>query len=716
MDTEILCGLNDKQKEAVTTTEGYVRVIAGAGSGKTKALTHRYAYLVNYLGVDPSTVLCVTFTNKAANEMRRRVRALVGEMGFGLICTFHGFCHRLLKEDCHVLQIPATFIILDEEDVNEILRECFENLHINSKDLTYKKAIETINKTKHLRSAFYIPLLTDPTLTNLKEEKEKPNLSLEMRVFYEYLFLQRKYFGLDYNDLMLMALFILENNEEVRAKWQKRLQYIMVDEFQDSSGFQYALVEILSDYHKNLFVVGDPDQTIYSWRGARVENILNFDKKHPICKTITMDQNYRSSSKILYASNSLIQKNKIRLPKDLIPMIPKIGQTIYFHARTQYEEADWIAKQIKSLKNEFSYSDIAILYRAHYVSRSIEESLMKDGIPYMLYSGISFYQRKEIKDVLSYLRLISFENDDLSFLRIINEPKRGIGKKRIAFLQDHSKIRSCSLMQSLTENIDHSLFQGTGAKQFVDLITKYKKDYYKLSISDLLDNILEESGYGDGLKVNGDTNRLDNIAELKQSIWDYESSAGEDISLEDYLSQIALYTNVDFKNSKNSISMMTVHNAKGLEFPCVFICGMSEGLFPSRKSIKIEELEEERRLAYVGFTRAKEKLFLTDSEGQNFDGSYRSPSRFIFNAEKSNLDYIVELKPELIDETCSHMNREYWLRNAKDLQISKGHIIEHPQWGKGTVIEISEDGSSYLVEFTEMTRWLSFSFLARLLS
>lgn len=643
---DILKDLNDEQMEAVTTTEGYVRVIAGAGSGKTKALTHRYAFLVNEFGISTSNILCATFTNKAANEMKKRVRSMIGDNDTGFICTFHGFCVRLLREDIHAINYPQNFIVMDAEDTETILKTVYETSNIQSRTYTFSMAREYIKRQK-ISSYAHIPYLLELDIQKLKTEYMNEK-DIKRKVFLGYLYEQRKCYGLDFDDLITLALYILETSDEKRQKWQERMQYVMVDEFQDVSDSNYKLVEILSGFHKNLFIVGDPDQTIYSWRGADINNILNFDKCHKNTKTIIMNRNYRSTPEVLGSANTLISKNKNRIEKDLIPIKQNNQKTIYYHAKTTKLEAQWIVTQIQELLRQgVQYSDIAVLYRAHYVSRSIEEAFIQNKIPYILYSGIEFYKRKEIKDAVSYLRMVLYA-DDLSFQRVINEPKRNVGKKRLSFLIEYAEQYNMSMYNALKVNIDNNLFVGTKAKAFVDVIEKYQQLHKEKSISDILTNLLHDSGYEQMMRTNGEQERLDNLAELKQSIFEFERTSGEENTLEEYLQNIALFSNTDKEDRKNTIKMMTVHAAKGLEFPYVFICGFNEGIFPSKNIKRFDEMEEERRLAYVAYTRAETMLFISDAEGVNYDNSIRYPSRFIFDTGEDCLKYLVELEDDFV--------------------------------------------------------------------
>lgn len=692
--------LNEEQKMAVTSTEGYVRVIAGAGSGKTKALTNRYVYLVNELGISTSNILCVTFTNKAANEMKRRIRSMIGDQDTGLICTFHGFCVQLLREDIHTIHYPSNFVVMDSEDTDAILKNVYEQAHISSKNYTFTQAKDMISDRKF--SSDYMKQWILSMDSNQLKMQYLHAEKIEERIFCGYLYEQKKCFGLDYDDLMIFALHILNEFQEKRKKWQKKLEYIMVDEFQDVSLTQYRLVNILSDYHKNLFVVGDPDQTIYSWRGAKIQFILNFDREHIPTKTIIMDKNYRSSETILNVSNSLISKNTKRIKKDLKSIRLGGASVLYHHAKTTKEEAVWIVNQIKDLINHGGrYQDITILYRSHFVSRSLEEELIKAKVPYVLYSGVEFYKRKEIKDILSYLRMIVMQ-DDLSFLRVINEPKRNIGKKRIALLKDYAEQKKCSLYQALKENMDHELIKKSKANQFVELIEQYQKRYQTMKITDLVMAVMNDTGYEAMLRQSGEEERLNNLAELKRSIFEYENNAGEETSLEDYLQGVSLFSNMDQEERKNSVKMMTVHTAKGLEFPYVFVCGLNEGIFPSKHVDTIDKLEEERRLAYVAYTRAEQALYLSDAEGFNYDGSFRFPSRFIFDVDKKYLTYTVELEERLLEAAARDRSKEQ-LSMKENPVYRVGDMIKHKIFGRGKIIGINQNTRTYLIQFETMT-------------
>jgi len=703
--------LNTEQYEAAVTTEGYIRVVAGAGSGKTKTLTARYMYLVEMLGISTANILCVTFTNKAAAEMKKRIRSRLPDQDLGRITTFHGFCVGLLKEDCHVVQYPNTFIVLDEEDKEAMLRTCFEDLGITSRDLTIKDAVDHIGWRKGGRG--YVKTLIGSAEKLL--ELSNAASTLKDKVMYRYFYEQRKCYGLDFDDLVYFTLYILQQDQYTREKWQQRLEYIMVDEFQDIDKDQYALADILSGYHRNLFVVGDPDQTIYTWRGADVKFILEFDSRHEDVKTIYLNTNYRSVPQILTASNALIDKNRDRLKKQLTAVREDSRKPLYFHAKTGQLEADWMTVNMRAMHEKgIPYSHMGVLYRAHYVSRTVEESLIRNKIPYVLYSGVEFYKRKEIKDVLCYLRMI-YSGDDLSFLRTVNEPRRGVGRTRIAALKEHAMVHQCSLYEALKAMLDTDLIRRSRAKEYVRLIEKYRAIFDGMDLTDLLSGILEESGYEGMLRTGGEEERLDNLAELKQAIYDFERKAGEEVSLGNYLDHAALFTNMDQTEKAQAVKLMTVHTAKGLEFPVVFVCGLSEGIFPGKRANTREKLEEERRLCYVAFTRAKDRLFLSDAAGTNYDGSFRYPSRFLFNAEKENVEYAVPLDPDLEERAMEVIRRTE--DTAQRPQVSceiVGKRVRHPIFGEGTIIGTPRNQEGFIIQFDSMVTPRTFGAAVRL--
>ena len=712
---DLLQGLNQAQREAVTVTEGFVRVIAGAGSGKTRALTRRFAFLVNELGILPGNILCVTFTNKAAAEMRQRIHQLTGDNDTGIINTFHGFCVSVLQEDSHAVQYPKSFLVLDNADIDAMLQIIYEERGLTLRNMTFSAARDMIEVRKLFKDPkYYEDMITLP-LDTLREKYEQATSTSDI-IFYGYLYQEKKCFGLDYNDLIKFSLYIFHEHADIRRKWQQRLEYIMIDEFQDIDQLQYELMEVLCGYHKNLFIVGDPDQTIYTWRGANVKYLLDFDKAFPGTKTIMMMQNYRSTPQILAAANALIDKNQHRIKKDMIPTLSDGAQIVCHFAQTQEAEAAWMAGEMQRLHEEgMAYRDMTVLYRAHYVTRAVEEVLLREKIPYTIYSGVPFFGRMEIKDALSYLRMIVYQ-DDLSFRRIANVPKRNLGKRRMAFLQEYAEQHGCSLYRALQDNIEDALFKGTRARQFVTLIQSFAEDSEGRPVSEVLSAILNASGYEAMLRTEGSQERLDNLAELKQSVYLYETTCGEECTLEHYLSHVALLTNGDTAEQGDKVKLMTVHAAKGLEFPCVFLCGMNEGIFPSRKVRTLPGMEEERRLAFVALTRAEQRLYLSEADGRNFDGSPRYPARFVLDIGRDLLAFTAPPQEGLIREAEDYIagTQRFFPAQDSDAVFSVGQRVRHLMFGEGTVLEVDMDNGAHLVQFDDMPTPRKISFRARL--
>ena len=713
--TDILCHLNRAQREAVTSTEGYVRVIAGAGSGKTRALSHRFAFLVNELGILPGNILCVTFTNKSANEMRQRIHQLTGDNDTGYINTFHGFCVSVLQEDSHAVQYPKSFLVLDNADIDAMLQIIYEERGLTLRDMTFSAARDMIEVQKLFKQPdYYLDMIT-MSLDTLKEKYDRADTPTDI-IFYGYLYQEKKCFGLDYNDLIKFSLYIFRQRPDIRLKWQQRLEYIMIDEFQDIDQLQYELMEVLCGYHKNLFIVGDPDQTIYTWRGANVKYLLDFDKKFPGTKTILMMENYRSTPEILSVANSLIAKNRTRIKKDLRPTLPSGGPVVCHFAESQEAEARWLAGELRRLHEAGApYRDMTILYRAHYVTRAVEEVLLGEKIPYTIYSGVQFFDRMEIKDALSYLRMIAYK-DDLSFRRIANVPKRNLGKRRMAFLQAYAEQQGCSLYQALRDNLEDPILKGTGARKFIDLIESFAAGYEGRPVSEVLSAILNESGYERMLRTEGSQERLDNLAELKQSVYEYETTCGEEVTLEHYLTHVALFTNADTADQGDKVKLMTVHAAKGLEFPYVFLCGMNEGIFPSRRVRTLQAMEEERRLAFVALTRAEKGLYLSEADGRNFDGSPRYPSRFLLDIDEKLLNFTHPPEEGLVRDARAYIDRSqtYLPETDESTVFPAGQRVRHALFGPGTVLDVDMDKGAHVVQFDEMETPRKISFRAKL--
>ena len=713
--TDLLSGLNDAQRRAVATTEGYVRVIAGAGSGKTRALSRRFAYLVNELGILPGNILCVTFTNKSANEMRQRIHQLTGDNDTGYINTFHGFCDAVLREDSHAVQYPRSFLVLDNSDIDAMRRIIYEERGLTLRDMTFSAARDMIEIQKLFKRPDYYQDMITMSLDTLKEKYDRADTPADI-IFYGYLYQEKKCFGLDYNDLIKFSLYIFRQRPDIRLKWQQRLEYIMIDEFQDIDQLQYELMEVLCGYHKNLFIVGDPDQTIYTWRGADVKYLLDFDKKFPGTQTILMVENYRSTPEILAVANSLIDKNRNRIKKELKPILPAGTPVVCHFAQTQEAEARWMAGEMRRLHEAGTpFRDMTVLYRAHYVTRAVEEVLLEEKIPYTIYSGVQFFDRMEIKDALSYLRMIAYK-DDLSFRRIANVPKRNLGKRRMEFLQEYAEQRGCLLYQALLDNLEDPIIKGTGAGKFISLIESFAAGYEGRPVSEVLSAILNESGYEKMLRTEGSQERLDNLAELKQSVYEYETTCGEEVTLEHYLARAALFTNADTAEQGERVKLMTVHAAKGLEFPCVFLCGMNEGVFPSRKVRTRQAMEEERRLAFVAVTRAEKELYLSEADGRNFDGSPRYPSRFLLDIDEKLLTFTRPPEEGLIRRARDYIGHSQAGLPEADGQtvFPAGQRVRHALFGPGTVLDTDMDRGAHVVQFDEMETPRKISFRAKL--
>lgn len=711
---DIFVNLNNKQTQAVRETEGYVRVIAGAGSGKTKLLVSRYAYLVTEYGIDPSNILCVTFTNKAAGEMKKRISKLIGpEYSTSLICTYHGFCARLLRENPEKLFLTRGFQIIDTYQQKTLLEEIYQKYELKLDWANFQSIIKKIAQKK--QDISYVKRMAQADKVQLLSEIN----TLDDQIIEEYMQRQKAVYSLDFTDLMMYAIYLLTNDEEVRNKWQERLNYIQVDEFQDSSSIEMQLVDILSGKYQNLMIVGDPDQNIYEWRGSDVKLLVDFDKNHPGTKTIILNQNYRSTPQILNCANTLIEKNDLRLKKDLFTKAAPGTNVFHIHSKTEDQEVEEIVKTIRKIKKEKgkSYSDFAVLYRSGFLSRVIERKLVEEGIPYEIYGGVKFYQRMEILDVVAYLRLIAF-NDDLSFRRIINTPRRKFGRTRVAALErirENNEInlfdgdlKDKSLYEVLKTHLGDQAFNGSGGGQFVSLIENLKALKDRLKISELINRVCIDSGYEQYIRELGDEERLDNLSEFKRIANEFESGFGEDINLEGFLQQIALMSTEDTDKPVEAVKLMTIHASKGLEFPVVFIIGFSEGIFPSSRTIEERKklgLEEERRLCYVAITRAQETLYLMDSEGQSQNGIKKLPSRFLFEIGEQNYKRVGIISDDLEREAFGYMHRlDLSITEELPPEQQSGELyVEHHIFGKGRVISFDTKRKVYTVQFENMT-------------
>lgn len=713
---DLLQGLNTSQREAVTTTEGYVRVIAGAGTGKTRALTHRFAYLVNELGISPSNILCITFTNKAANEMKKRIKRMLGEeFDTSFVATLHAFCTRVLREEIHKLFYPDNFIVLDNVDQKKILEEVYDEMGIKMDTASFKFMIDQIRYYKNLIT--YVGYLSDPdfdysALTSDKKSDE---------IIFRYIKKQRKYFGLDFFDLINFVIYLFDHYPEVLEKWQQRLCYIMVDEFQDITAKEFKLIRRLSEYNRNLFVVGDPDQNIYEWRGANMDVIVHFESwlNNPCfanqlgltARDIFLTGNYRSVTPILQVANSLIAKNQNRVEKSLQGHADGGEKVVHLHAKNDKEEIKFICTQIKEhVAKGGKYSDFAVLYRSNYVSRFVEQGFLMQNIPYTVYGGVGFYERAEIKDVLSYMRLVERPDDDLSLKRIINVPRRKIGKTKQKLLSDYAEQNGVSLYEALKVLCTTEAFKSCKAREFVRTVESLREKAENLSVSELLQHILMETGYELYIRESGDIDRLDNVTELLRSIVTQETEYGEHLSLSAFLQNITLLRDSDVEDKNDCVKIMTIHTAKGLEFDNVFLVGLTEGIFPSARSLeerKKDALEEERRLCFVAVTRTKKRLWLTESEGFGVKGFSKVPSRFVFDIDGSLLTRIGVISAEILEEH-KHQARSF---DKVDLQIYKvGDQLRHKVFGEGIVEEVDEQTQTYRIRFVTGVKPISFTY------
>lgn len=678
--------LNKKQIEAATYLDSHLRIIAGAGSGKTRVLTYRIAYLIENVGIDPSTILAITFTNKAANEMKKRVESLLDLNALGsLICTIHSLCVRILRAHIRVLGYPSHFIIMDEEDQKSLIKNICKELDIDSKTINFKSCIHYISSYKMARISPEKAISTSQYYTDM----------IKAKVYMAYEKYKEEHFMLDFDDLLLKTLEIFENYPDILERWQRKFKFIHVDEFQDVGEIDYELIRLLSS-QSTLCIVGDPDQTIYSFRGSDVNYILDFNKDYPHTKTIILDQNYRSTKNILSISNNLIRKNRNRLEKDLFSDLEDGSKIIHYSGIDEEKEAEFIANKIEEIisKNEgVNYHDFAILYRANYLSRAIEQKLIQKQIDYRIFGGLKFFNRKEIKDSLSYIRLM-VNADDLSFERVINVPSRGIGNKTLEKIRLKSLEMGLSCYEVISLYADELGFSTKIKKElavFIGAIEKAKQSTKPLP--EVLETLLNDIGYLDMLRDDQDENRLMNIQELQNSIANYAKTNPDIATFENYLQDIALYTSTDDMNEEEYVTLMSIHMSKGLEFNYVFVFGMSEDIFPSFRSVSEggdEGLEEERRLAYVAFTRAKKELYLTESQGYSYiSKSPKISSRFIDEIGKDNVEHVgnpSKFKTKNIIKTkvsIEEMIGDNHVDNWKN-----GDFVLHDVFGKGVVVKV----------------------------
>lgn len=690
--------LNDRQQQAVEATEGRVRVVAGAGSGKTRVIAHRYAYLVNEIGISPGNILCLTFTNKAAQEMKRRISGMVDRGSVNdFICTIHSFCAKFLRKEIYRIGYPKNFTIIDEEDAKHLAKQAMIEFDIDRKKITAERFLKGVAALKGYEPTQYIQKHLLPNSSSFA-----PDATVR------YLRLQLKNFALDYDDLLYFTLYILNHFPDARKYWTEKLNYLMVDEVQDCTGDDWKLLHALTQHHGNLFIVGDPDQAIYEWRGANPKIFVDFKAK----TDIILNQNYRSTPDILDVANRIIENNKNRVPKDLFTIKLNERQPVHLHSKSEKEEADFIAARIEEgIKEGMTPNQFAILYRSSFLSRQVEQSLLKRKIPYTVWGGVRFFERKEIKDVLSYLRLVANEEDDISFRRIINLPARKFGDSSMKLLTTLAEEEGTSMMTTLRRHIGEKPFNKSTLLNFIELIDGARERVPLMRVSDLADWVMKESGLGDLYRNDEEEERLENIAELVNSMKEFEAGRVDegDADLISYLQEVSLYTNVDRTLDSEKVRMMTIHQSKGLEFPEVFVIGLTEGVFPNHRSIRERREdgeEEERRLMYVAVTRAEKMLWLCESEGYMHDsGALKFPSRFLSEVPDWMLKLEGIMDPSLMDGTKQMvaMLREELGGNAEK-PLSPGTRVSHKVFGEGIIEAYDASSKSYKVRFGDTTR------------
>lgn len=701
----LLEGLNPEQKEAVQTTEGPLLIMAGAGSGKTRVLTHRVAYLMVEKGVNPYNILAITFTNKAAREMKDRIAQIMGGTAEEVwISTFHSMCVRILRRDIDRLGYERNFTILDTTDQLSVIKNVLKEQNIDSKKFDPRSLLGSISSCKN------------ELITPSEYEKQASSYyeQIVSQVYKDYQRILRRNHALDFDDLIMVTIQLFESAPDVLEYYQKKFQYIHVDEYQDTNRAQYILVKMLAERLKNICVVGDSDQSIYRWRGADINNILSFEKDYPNAKVIMLEQNYRSTKRILQAANEVIKNNTNRKPKNLWTNNDLGKKIVYYRGFSEQDEAQFVVGKINELVNEHGKkrTDIAILYRTNAQSRVMEEVLVKSNIPYTIVGETKFYDRKEIKDILAYLRLIANPADDISLERIINVPKRGIGATSFERIVAYAREADLTLFHALAE----ADFIGLTPKvtnaviEFYELIKNFHQMQDYLPVTELVEELLDKSGYREMLKTENTLeaeSRLENIEEFLSVTKNFEENS-DDKSLVAFLTDLALIADIDALDEEqetDAVTLMTLHSAKGLEFPVVFVIGMEEGVFPhSRSLMDEEEMEEERRLAYVGITRAEEELYLTNAEMRTLYGriSANPVSRFIAEIPEELLEYAHERKSTRIsvqEQSPRFPRRRPVVRpvvntSAQNEDWKVGDKVEHKKWGIGTVVSVKEKGGS----------------------
>lgn len=696
----LLNGMNDRQAQAVQTTEGPLLIMAGAGSGKTRVLTHRIAYLIDEKFVNPWNILAITFTNKAAREMKERALSLNPATKDTLIATFHSMCVRILRREADHIGYNRNFTIVDPGEQRTLMKRILKQLNIDPKKWNERSILGTISNAKN----------------DLLDEKGYEAQAADMysqivaRCYKAYQEELRRSEALDFDDLIMMTLRLFDANPDVLAYYQQRYQYIHVDEYQDTNHAQYQLIKLLASRFKNICVVGDADQSIYGWRGADMQNILDFEKDYPDAKVVLLEENYRSTKKILQAANDVINNNRNRRPKKLWTQNADGEQLVYYRANDERDEAVFVASTISNMSQELgkNFKDFAVLYRTNAQSRTIEEALLKSNIPYTMVGGTKFYSRKEIRDLIAYLTIVANPADNISFERIVNEPKRGVGPGTLDKLRQFAYESDQSLLEAAS-NLLMSPLKGKAAQAIMDLaniLGQLRQDLDQMSITDLAEALLEKTGYLDSLRLQNTLEsqaRIENIEEFLSVTKNFdESSASQEEDetgvdrLGRFLNDLALIADTDDSQAEAAeVTLMTLHAAKGLEFPVVFLIGMEEGVFPlSRASEDPDELEEERRLAYVGITRAEEVLFMTNANTRTLFGksSYNRPTRFLKEISEELLSYKGLARPaqssfgvRFSTETHTQFGQGMSLSEALQARKAQAQVRQSAQIGRAHV-------------------------------
>jgi DNA helicase-2/ATP-dependent DNA helicase PcrA len=703
-----LIDLNPPQREAVLHTEGPLLILAGAGSGKTRVITHRIAYLIGECHIRPWNVLAVTFTNKAAEEMRERVARLLGAEGVNVwVGTFHATCVKILRKNAQHLDLRSSFVIYDEGDQLALLRGCLKELDLGERVIHPRVVRAKISRAKN-------DLLTPAGFASQAADYLEERVA---RIYYRYQAALQRNGALDFDDLLMETVRLFVERPLVLSAYQELWRYLMVDEYQDTNHAQYRLIRLLAERHQNLAVVGDDDQSIYRWRGADLANILDFERDYPSCKVIRLEQNYRSTQRILEAASSVIARNRGRKVKRLWTE-NEVGELVGFcHARDEGDEATFIMETIRHLavQEGYDFDDFAVFYRVNAQSRVLEDALRRAVVPYAIVGGLRFYERKEIRDLVAYLRLIANPADSVSFLRVVNVPARGIGRGTLDRVSELAAARGLSLWEACREIEKEGFLAARQMKallEFQALIERFIARLHETPVPDLVSVLLQETGYSAELEQEGTPealSRIENLQELISAALDFVQRS-EDTTLQAFLDMVALLTNVDegMRDTRGRVTLMTLHMAKGLEFPVVFIAGMEEGVFPhGRAYTDPEELEEERRLCYVGVTRAKKRLFLTAAVQRRLYGgeSFNLPSRFLEEITPHLLERIEAPSPSYATSLegygASVLRYEVEADQTPFVDFYQPGIqVRHPEWGVGTIRERMGNGDEMKVVVT----------------